>query len=264
MTRAAPLAGSVASPAVSLSAAASLVVALALGMPSPAAAEAPSPASPEGRWRLSLSLPVEQTAPVVGELERRFELTGLVDVRADREGFTQQTRACAFAITGGGFASSVEVPDTFLDAIQVPASPLEASSDGIVTVLHGIHLGYESDHGNEDPPRHASDPRVRDSDGDGNPGVTVILRVLQLGEVELYVTQHLRLRLEGVRREQEGGEERYEGIVRVGRFEQHVIGSTPSLPWLTDALVTRAKEGRFTLERVGDDATCETVIARSR
>lgn len=212
------------------------------------------PASVEGRWRLSLTLPITQTAPVLGDLERVMRMSAIVDFEEREGGLQQRTSPCGLEIDGGNFAARVDVPDRFADAILVPSTEVISSDGRIESELKDIHLGYEPATPGAPPPTSPDAAAVTDGDRDGNPGVTVVLRVLQLGTVELFVTQHLHLRLVGERT----SPGRYQGDVGVIAFEQNLIGSAPSVPGLAEDLSVRARTGAFALERVTPETTCAT------
>lgn len=230
------------------------LILVGLAASQPPASTAANASSDEGRWRLTLTMPVVQNAPFLGDLERSFRMSALVDVTAGRDGLEQRTSACALSIEGG-IAARVSVPDDFASAIDVPLSPLESSNGRISTELREVHVGYVPSEPGESPPKSADAPSVTDGDRDGNPGATVVLRLFELGRVQLFVVQLLHLRLEGERK----SPSRYEGVVRVLAFEQNLLGSEPRLPGLADDLTTRARDGRFTLEKVSPKTTCATL-----
>lgn len=203
----------------------------------------------EGRWHLTFTLPIVQRAPVMGDTSRDFVLHAIVEVTGEERGaLSQRTRPCAVELKGGG-ATRVEVPEGFPAAITVPASPISLEDGRVATALSGITVGYRD--GKKALPDDEDDPSVTDGDRDGEPGATVVLHVLEMGEVKLFVVLRLALQLEGKR----AGDDRYEGVVHVRRFEQNILGSAPPLPFLAQVR-TSAEDGRFTLERADDGATC--------
>lgn len=231
------------------------LVFVGLGLLATQAEGASDPASVEGRWRLSFTLPITQTAPVLGEFERVMQMTAIVDFEKREGGLVQRTSPCSLEISGGNVAARVDVPDRFADAILVPPTEVMSSDGRIESELKDIYLGYDPASPSAPPPTSPDAPAVTDGDRDGHPGVTVVLKVLQFGRVELFVTQHLHLRLVGERT----SPGRYQGDVGVIAFEQSLLGSAPSVPGLAEELAVRARTGTFTLERVTPQTTCATL-----
>lgn len=204
----------------------------------------------EGTWQLTLTLPIEQRAPLLGDTSRDFVMHAIVEVTGEDGALTQRTRPCAVELEGGG-AARVEVPSGFPAAIRVPPSAIRADKDALTTALSGVAVGYRAEDGDQPPPTDDDDPRVVDNDRDGDPGASVVLHVLEVGEVRLFVVLRLALHLEGERT----GDDRYEGAVHVREFTQNIIGSSPPLP-VVDQVETSARDGRFTLERT-DAGECQ-------
>lgn len=229
---------------------ATLVLAGLLAGQSPEAAD-----DIEGRWHLTVTLPIVQRAPLLGDTSRDFIMHGIVEVSGEEGALTQRTRPCAVELQGRG-ATRVEVPARFPEAIDVPRSPISFDGDRVGAALEGIRVSHRAE---GTLPSDEGDPAVLDGDHDGEPGATVILHVLEMGEVKLFVVLSLDLELDGERTTDERtADERYEGAVTVRTFEQNILGSAPGLPVL-DQVKTSGEDGRFTLERAPDDATCESL-----
>lgn len=136
------------------------------------------------------------------------------------------------------------MPDAFISALPVLTYPLDLS-DAFEADLGPVAVGY-------DPagpfPEHADE--ASDTDGDGQAGVTVVLEIPLLGEVEMRVAQlsHIVLRGERV------GPQRWEGTAELVEFKQILLATDN--PLLTSHPPVEPGVGRFTLEALEGATTC--------
>ena len=92
----------------------------------------------EGRWRLAIALPIEQRAPVIGDLERELRMSAIVDVErgaqvgsySDRFGGVQtHVRAQAASLRARGHEVTVIAPSPMRSA----SGPWIVDATGYVT-----------------------------------------------------------------------------------------------------------------------------------
>jgi hypothetical protein len=153
----------------------------------------------------------------------------LVEIQKMGSGYRLRENACRVVVKNEGSFTSLDVS---IDD-QVPQSIPQIESNlrvkevaGNITwvrPLTSAAVGWIPNGPNDSLPTTANDARVRDSDGDGNPGVSAYVKAnLAFTNVEgnLYLTQWNRARYVGVRRA--------DGVLEGENFEkseQNVVGS---------------------------------------
>jgi hypothetical protein len=101
-------------------------------------------------------------------------------------------QVCAIELDSGTSFINTSFPDAFIDALQTEPRTcyLEETANGLQFVapegveLRGVHL---DDPKNDPMPTEATDPRVWDQDGDGQPGLTVQVTGIVSGD--MYIIQ---------------------------------------------------------------------------
>jgi hypothetical protein len=156
------------------------------------------------------------------------------------------------------------ISDAATQAIKPVSTPVEVTGEagawrvarpGTPTPV-GIRL---EDPANDPLPSDPDDPRIVDDDGDGNPGITVTVRIGDGFEGELYLARREIFAYDLV----QTGPDSLQGTV-TDSSEQLVIGA--SLPMLetTDAQWEQVPDRSLSpilLERVGDDWDCDRLMA---
>lgn len=194
----------------------------------------------------------------------------LVEIERVGSRYVFRENACRVAIENdGAFVSlDVSIADKVPQSIpQVESELLVEEAMGAVTwvrPLTSAPVGFIPSGPDDDLPTMANDPRVRDSDGDGNPGVTahVIANLGLFGMVEgnLYLTQWNRARYAGTRMA--------DGTLEGENFdtsEQNVIGSdNDTLAGNNPAIVPdeNTADNRIVLVPLDAPITCATLLSR--
>jgi hypothetical protein len=201
--------------------------------------------------------------PFIGPTEQLTTTYGSASIERSADTFQITESGCHVESDAGSSVTTI-IPD------EVPRSTTATTSlmtlmevDGqvswtrapSVTVI-GVRL---DDPAADALPSEASDPRVFDQDGDGNPGVTV--RVEGLASGDIYVVQRTKVKYWRGSLAEAG---QLEAIVD-GTNEQSVIGATnpllqqdiPSTPH------SDAEKSRILLRRVEDPYDCDRVTAEA-
>jgi hypothetical protein len=178
-----------------------LLVVLGIGLPAFGSGEVP-PFDLTGTWGVMQVTSDIVAYPFVGQRIRTTTLILHVEMRQTGSIVTVSETHCLVDTNDGTTMVSTEIPEAFLRSLGVVerTATLEATADGWrfvepwPTEVHGARL---ADPVNDPLPTTADDPRVVDQDGDGQPGITVRVRVLGLISGEVYVVQRLWKLLDG-------------------------------------------------------------------
>jgi len=194
----------------------------------------------------------------------------LVQILRQGSRYVFRENACRVAIANeGNFISlAVTIKDEVPQSIpQVESELLVEEAAGAITwvrPLTSAPVGFIPAGPDDTLPTEASDPRVRDSEGDGQPGVTAHVegRVTFVSAVDgdLYLTQWNRARYAGTRQA--------DGTLEGENFdtsEQNVIGSSdPTLAENNPPIVPDANtaDNRIVLVPLATPVTCATLLAQ--
>ncbi len=226
------------------------------------AAATPGPEPPAlapGAYRLDMRQVHASKFPVLGRTRTDWVSVALARVRQSEGGLVQEHEVCDVRFESGLPLVEMVMPPATQASLVAMVYPVELEADGDgwrYRADFGFeHVGYEPARPGAPPPRRGDDPSVVDSDGDGKPGATLQLDVPILDPFELYVVQRGHAVLDG-RVVEEG---RVEGAVR-GELEQVVIGSDPYFLKRSPKLEPDRKRSRFSMVRVPDGSTCESLV----
>lgn len=156
------------------------------------------------------------------------------------------------------------ISDEATQAIKPVSTPVEVTGEpGAWQVMRpgtptpvGIRL---EDPANDVLPSDPNDPRIVDDDGDGNPGITVTVRIGEGLEGELYIARREIFAYDMV----QDGPDSMSGTV-TDSSEQLVIGASLDLLLTTDAQWEQVPDlslSPILLERVGEDWDCDRLMA---
>jgi hypothetical protein len=201
-------------------------------------------AIPPGSYRLDVEVVVTANVPVMGEQRTVTKTTSVVEI--DDAGVAL-ARACLVETRGPGFSS--RMPPSSLRGL--PSSRFAFIEDGGV-VRADMGAGTIGYRGAGPLPQSAKDQRVIDPDGDGVPGMQLLLDLGALGQWTLQVVSRGHTVVEGTVTP-DGAEGR---LIRVESEEQVLSGLPVKLPARSGAIDPRLS--RFTLKRVshGDQSFC--------
>ena len=223
-----------------------------------------TPPDLSGRWAMVQVMPAISSLPIFGDVELTTISTALVDVEQQGTCLVLHDVYCFTDVQMNPPVVETRVPDRFIASLHpAPRAASLQETDGewaflqpFVTEVRGAVLA-DPEH---DPlPRDASDPRVVDQDGDGQPGLTVSVAVAGLVAGDTYVVQRLRFALAG---------RIVDPDTIVGSIdwssEQNVLAASDALLQIPTAYRPHPDAARhaFVMRRVDDEWTCETTRER--
>lgn len=225
---------------------------------------AAAPPIGEGTHALFMRSATQARVPVLGERPGASEAWVLVEVgAANPEGAPARQTPCAVRMMGAGEQASVRLAPGFVEAMGTKQThfDLTADEDGwsVEVDLGTDHIGYEPTHTQGAIPRRADDRAVRDHEGDGHPGGTVIIEVPIFGEMEIYIAQRARSSLHG-RLARDGT---LEGGIAGHELEQRTLAATHPLMRISPRMRTDPDRSVWWMVPVPADTTCATIADRA-
>jgi hypothetical protein len=181
---------------------------------------------PPGDYRLEMRIASTAELPQLGPTEQVTVSVSRVRIEQVRGGWIQHHRVCRIWDASPGDWGRVRYPKAFVSAL----APTRVRSALVPTRAGRIR--YEADLGREwlgmaagaTLPQEPEDAAVRDSDGDGQPGVTIQLGLPGLPDAELQLAQRAHAVLRGF--VDEPG--RLSGQIEMREFAQSVLAASPS------------------------------------
>jgi hypothetical protein len=179
----------------------------------------------------------------------------LVDLQRGKGGWVQSHRVCEARVDSGSALAELIVPRAFVGALAPRSYRAVLGSAGArYTADMGVEaIGFDPGLTGSTLPRDPTHPGVQDPDGDGEPGVTLRLRVAGLGSARLFVVQRSHLLLDGRR----VAPDRFEGTVEVRLQEQHTLGADPGIFRQNPSIRADPSRSGFTLVRIPPASGCE-------
>jgi hypothetical protein len=213
----------------------------------------------EGRYGLDVRVAAVARVPFFGDEPSVTRTVMLIDVRRTDAGMVQRQRVCHVSTASPRMRTTI--PAAFVDALPVREYPgifPDAAGDRYFADTGVESIGFDPAATAGLLPRGASDRGVVDSDGDGNPGATVVGHFPLFGAVRLYLVQRSHVTLEG-RRTAPG---RVEGTVHVRLMEQRTIGASNRLFRRNVTVRPDPERSGFTLLRVPAGTDCAELARR--
>jgi hypothetical protein len=183
-----------------------------------------------GQYVGKVTLRKVESVGALGSMNALVTLLGTFEISADAatQQVTLKTAYCRATLAGEGMGllagAGVLTPDVVMTSTQIDPVPFSANrrADGTVAwsvpEVHGP-VGWTWQSSSDALPTKSSDARVKDQDGDGNPGVTTMVTLSGSGS-PVYVVQTLR--------DTYGGTAAADGTLTgavADRSEQIVLGS---------------------------------------
>ena len=217
-----------------------------------------------GTWARAQVTTALVDIPLVGELASRTLAVTLLRVEQKGVEVTLEEEVCRLTTKAPTSLVSTQYPEAFIRAVSGNRRRGRLEWDGATfryrEPKQAYWRGMRPDVDVTEPlPTEPDDPRIRDLDNDGQPGLTVKVEGLISGEI--FLVQRSWSELNGTIR----SNSRIEGQVAWGSEEQ-ILGATRSM--LKSKPKKRpdpAQSGNFfRMRRVPASATCEQVMARRR
>jgi len=238
-----------------------LTLLLALAISCGAIAELPDLT---GTWAMIQVYPQIAILPMAGEVPRSSMVAQFVEITQSGSVLTMRDTYCFTDVDDGTPLVETVIPEAFMASlVPGPRTAIFVEQTGSVRFEAATYVevrGAILDDPLSDPlPMEASDSRVFDQDGDGNPGMTVHVTILGLVEGETYVVQRVSYRLSGTVIDRG----RIEGTIEWSD-EQVVLGATNALleADTIGLLDPDPAAHRFVMVRVDESWTCETLRDR--
>jgi hypothetical protein len=195
-------------------------------------------------------------APVVGGVEGGTRTLGISRFRRDDGGaLVHELEVCDVELEGGTALFSTYVPSRFIAALRPKTGQVTVRGESVEIDMGQEYIGFRETHAAKWPPEHRRSDGVTDSDGDGRPGATLELRIVDVGRVNLLIAQRAHSVLSG--RAQEGG---VRGRVRLKQLEQRVLDTEPGLFKMNAPVTPLLEKSWFKLTPVNGEATCRTLF----
>lgn len=216
-----------------------------------------APVDMSGTWALEVVVATISKAPIFAEIRGASRSRLLVRIERTDEGWVQRQRLCRTAMEGGSKLARTVLPEGWLRAMPdrsyAAELTLEAGSWRYRADTGLQVLGYDAARG--DLPARAGEAHVLDADGDGKPGVTVLVEVPGFGAAEVYVATRGHSRLEGAFL----GPDRVEGRVVLLEQRQATLGASHPLFDFTPNNRPDPARSTFAMWRVDEAASCASI-----
>jgi hypothetical protein len=213
-----------------------------------------------GRWvMLQLTTTVAQV-PIIGKVYATATTVSLHDLKHKGNRLHGKGSVCRLDLDSGSPMIQTILPKAFVRSLPAPLVDARLNTKGgrlqFYQPRQTIVVGASLTKAAEPLPASPDDPRVRDQDGDGKPGVTVRIEGFVNGEI--YVAQRTWTKLRGSKH----ADGSFQGQVYFGN-EQSILEATSSM--LSDPLPNKpaAKRSWFKLARLGAKATCKDALRMS-
>ena len=212
----------------------------------------------QGRWAKRTHLETLTELPIVGEIAQETDVISLVELRAKANGeWMYREKTCR--LTSKTLAGLIETsyPPGFLRVLAKDWQPARVVEEGAALVVeqpHGVRqYGFVGDA----VPRDKDDARVRDSDQDGHPGVTIQAKGLIGGEIYAAVEEWSEVRGEVVAPDYVRGLVRWGTDFAVLDASSRILSGQPKTRLRPDP-----SAHHFEMRKVPARANCRAVLAR--
>jgi hypothetical protein len=205
-----------------------------------------SPSLAVGRYQIDLDYTIEVDVPVLGTQTSTTHTILLMDVVAEGSARFWSGVTCSIVTSGTGFTTTT--PPSSLRTLNLPRLAIELDGNRLRADLGDGSLGYDGSR-SKILPKSDDDPRIRDTDGDGKPGMRMDLVIDGFGLFPINVVSSAHGYLDG--RLKDGGAR---GKAISIRSEERVLSGLPvPSPPMQDK---RFLPSTFRMVRVADSAAC--------
>lgn len=212
-----------------------------------------------GSWAMVQVYPQTAVLPFAGEVTRTSYVVQLVDIEQHGVTLTMRDSYCLTFVDDGTPLVTTEIPIAFMASLRpLPRTATLREQGGEIALVQQPYLevrGAVLENAEADAlPTSPDDPRVFDQDGDGYPGMTVLVKILGILEGKTYVVQRVRYTLSG----RVVAPDRIEGNIEWSD-EQTVLEATNSLLKI-DTIgypVPDPTKNIFVMIRMQESRTCE-------
>ena len=212
-----------------------------------------------GDWVMLQVYPLVAELPLGGSSSQTSYVVQFVTIEQSESELLMTDRYCFTVVEDDSPLSNTVIPDAFMAALR--PSPRTATLTDEGAEVRFIQERYVEVRGAtlEDPlndplPTDLDDPRIFDQDGDGSPGMTVVIKLLGILSEKIYVVQRVQYALSGI----VISPDRIEGSVDWSD-EQIVLDATSSMLMAESSSSPDPDPTKhvFIMLRVQEDWTCE-------
>ena len=155
-----------------------------------------------GAWAMLQVYPQITTMPLAGDVAQTSYVVQLVDIEQNGESLMMSDQYCFTYVDDGTPLVRTEIPAAFMASLRpLPRTATIGEHDGEMLFVQDPYVevrGAQLDDVEDDElPVDTEDPRVFDQDGDGHPGMTVLVSIFGIIEGETYIVQRVRYTLSG-------------------------------------------------------------------
>ena len=205
-----------------------------------------------GWYLFTLRTVTVANVPVLGELRTVTESRMVAHFVQQDDQILGTHEVCSVTVNGATSLAETILPEAFVRALPTSRYTLDLSEHdgvhGIAGNLALVHIGYDPTLGSV--PSSIEEASTLDSDDDGFPGATVVVRIPLIPDVHVYVAQRSQVRIEGT-----WTDGRFEGVSTLPVMEQSLLGSNH--PLFTHAPVVSVSDGDFVLEPLKGPTRCQ-------
>ena len=210
----------------------------------------------EGRFAAVHRVASVARVPVMGS--ERSVTTTLLLVDVDRQGgrWVHRQRVCDISIRSS--RARMTIPDAFVRSIPPRTYATDGDGPRYVADLGVETIGFDPDVTGGALPKSAREAGVVDSDGDGQPGATVVGHFPVFGRVRLFIAQRTHVVLRG----RQTSPDRVEGGIEVLLLEQRTLGASNGIFRRTVEVRPDPAASAFTMVRT-DARDCDALKAEA-
>ncbi|MCB9743764.1 MAG: hypothetical protein H6740_14285 [Alphaproteobacteria bacterium] len=201
------------------------------------------------------------TVPVMGEIRLLTHTLMRVEHVEVEGALLQRQEICAVASRDDTRMSETSMPPAFVASLPASLYPVSIEPLGDDAWRWRwdpgpVYVGYLPSDTDSSAPESVEDPRVVDTDHDGQPAATVRLSIPLLGDADLYTVHRNHVRMDGVMRDGV-----IEGSVRILGIEQLTVGASRALFAHSARVAPVSAQSSFRMWPVEAEVDCAQLAA---